>query len=285
MFGRRRTLALALLLLGSSSAVATTWIAPQQHLTPDQWVDYDISGADAIGVGYITGVRDTVVDVGPDGSGIPARSITVHFSDWLRGDPGTQSLLVGVSPLDPQPVKGEDLFESVGPEHPKLFLLRRVENGWSLCDGPDPDGVGVRAIPSQLTAFKRTMSARISKLSVDSVLTRAAIVVIGRCVGGGRCNEQSPIRCGRIVVERVLGKNTVGDTISVFAPLLGDIPDERAIYLLHSTSAGYFEPVGFQAGIQRIDSGRTARWRMSVDEIDRRLSGLRATQGRAGAPR
>ena len=75
----------ATLSLFACSSMATTWLMPQRALSPQEWLAYDLSGADVAGVATLVAVRDTVVDIAADGSGLPARVLVLEVSQWLKG--------------------------------------------------------------------------------------------------------------------------------------------------------------------------------------------------------
>lgn len=262
---------LVLCAIPDASALATTWIAPQRALTPDEWLEYDVSGSDAVGIGQVFAVRDTIVDVAPDGSGIPTRSISVHVARWLKGNPGVTDLSAGVSFLDTQPLHGEDLLDVVGIGREFVVMLRRMPDGWVVCDGPDPAGSGMRALqPQSSTSFEQKLRTLIARQSVDSLLSRSDLVVVGQFLEVAPCPTASELSCSRVAVERTVAGSAAAETLSVFAPLLGDIPRERALFLLRRSRPGEYETVGFQSGSQRLSAERPVRWGLSLDEIHAR---------------
>src|SRR5262245_16365674 len=132
-----------------ANVTATQWMNPQRQLTSEEWLQYDISGADAICVGYVMAVHDTLVDIAPDGGGIPSTSIRVAVKRWLKGHAREQQLDVGVSPFDPEPVHGSRLSSLAGGPQAVVLMLRRSPDGWGLCSGPDPSGAGIRLLSNQ----------------------------------------------------------------------------------------------------------------------------------------
>lgn len=271
----KRVLPLVILLLAASAPTvrAATWIAPQHPLTDTEWLEYDISGADAIGIGCIVAIHDSIVDVAADRSGIPTRALSLRVTKWLKGAPGSAALRVGVSVLDAQPLRGEDLSSIARSDRKVAIMLRRLTEGWGLADGPDPGGPGMRVVPPGKTRdFERQLRTLIARQNVDSVLARAELVVVGRCVDSAPCSPTNGHRCARVVVEQALAGAPASDTISVFTPLVGDIPTGRAVFFVRSVPGdGCYETVGFQAGCQSFDAERARRWGLSIDDIRSRL--------------
>lgn len=260
---RRIVTFLAALVSFGFASCATVWIAPQRAMTEDQWLEYDVSGADAVALARIESIADTITDVAPDGSGIPVRSIRFMVEEWLEGGDGSRAIRAGTSPLDDQPLRGGDLFEAARSKQLVLVLVRKLPDGWVLADGPDPSGAGMRAVKS---TEARQLSVRVREIvasqSPESLVARSSAVVVGRCVDTQPCRDRPGLRCGRVVVEETLLGNA-NDTIQVFAPLVGDLPQGRAVHLLRQTGANEFETIGYQRGGQPITNGELARWHIT----------------------
>jgi len=64
-----------ILALGVADLSRASWITAQRPLSNSEWLAFEVSDADAIGVGHVISIRDAIVDIGPDGSGI----------GWRRG--------------------------------------------------------------------------------------------------------------------------------------------------------------------------------------------------------
>jgi hypothetical protein len=256
--------------LSSSPATGTTWTAPQEPLSPRQWLEFDLSGADAVGIGRLVAVRDTVVDVSPvDSSGIPVRSLTLRVAKWLKGGNGEATIRVGISLAD--------FNRSFEPQsQPALFMLRRYSSGWGLCDGPDPGGAGLRSLAdSEVAATQRTVTRILEDQSVDSLLTRADVVVVGRWSFSRFCATGSKRRCVVVAVDSVLAGTVSTDSLCVFMPFLAYAPPGQGLYVLRASPEGYHETIGYLAGGQAVIDGRTQRWGISVETLRQRLRHLR----------
>ncbi len=282
-----RTLVLLVLssVLVTHPCRATTWIAPQRPLTDDEWLQYDISGADAIGIGVIAVVHDTTLNVAQNGCGISYRYLTLRIDTWLKGDPGISTVLAGLSPLEDNPLHGTDLLSAADMSQKVAFFLRRSGDGWGLCDGPDPAGAGMRLVPHEdAAALAQRLRALIASQAIDSILTHAQTVVVGHRIGGGRCFPDSNIWCTRILVERSLTDTPVADTLSVFFKFLGQAPTERALFLLRPMGRGVYAPVGFKLACQPITGDRVSRWGLSLTEIATRLQRVRGDRRPRSGP-
>ena len=253
----------------SSPATALEWLPPQEPLSPRQWLEFDLSGADAVGIGQVVAVHDTIVDVDPvDGSGIPVRSLTLGVTRWLKGGDSRATIRVGTSIANENRV-----FEPQS--QPALFMLRKYSTGWGLCDGPDPGGAGLRFLAdSEFAATERTVSQILKDQSVDSLLIRADLVVVGRSTSSRPCTTGSKRRCVVVAVDSVLaGVST--DSLCVFMPFLAYAPRGQGLYVLRASPEGYYETIGYLAGSQAVMDGRTERWGIPLETVRQRLHHLR----------
>src|SRR6266545_63348 len=97
---KRTLLGIGLLVASSgllaSGSHAPTWLAPARLLTEDEKLELALSESDAVGLGYVVAVHDTIVDV-TGGTGIPYRWLELRAMEWLKGMPGSATLAVGIS--------------------------------------------------------------------------------------------------------------------------------------------------------------------------------------------
>jgi hypothetical protein len=248
---------------------ATTWLGPQRALSPQEWLSYDLSGADVAGVCTLLAVRDTVVDIASDGSGIAVRSLVLSVTQWLKGDHTGGRVEVGLSPLDENPLRGADLLELVGRPQSLLFLARATEAGFVLCDGPDPSGVGLRSAAGEAGQLLVTEVRRlVAHDRPEALLGRSDAVVVGEFVGSHPCGSSiATEHCARVrVVERLRGA-VPSDTISVSVPRMGDVPDGPALFVLSRRGDGVYETLGFQSGSQVLSKNVAARWRLTLAQV------------------
>jgi hypothetical protein len=275
-------LAFLLLAYPTSSTRATTWIKPQRSLSSDQWLEYDVSGADAVGIGQVLAVTDTIADFNPtDGTGIPVRSLTLRATRWIKGNPGKTTIRAGTSPLDEDPVHvpNEPLDRIRSSGRSVLFLLRLTQDGWVLCDGPDPEGAGLRLIPQgQTTALAHKLRRIVASQSPDSLLLHADLVVLGRRSTVQPCRSQA--QCASVTIDSVLAGKTDADSILVLTALLGDVPSGPGLYILRQNPDRTYETLGSQAGSQIVENGRARVWGLSITAVRQRLERLRRAPGR-----
>jgi hypothetical protein len=235
-----------------------------------------------VGIGEVSAVTDTIADFNAvDNTGIAVQFVTLKIRRWLKGDPGTMTVRAGVSPLDGNPIlssSGERLATIQGTARPLLLMLRAAPDGWVLCDGPDPAGAGLRLIaPDETAIVERDVRRILAHQSVDSLLAQADLVLVGRLSAIQPCAAGSGLRCANIIISKTLAGNPAASTVLVYAPLIADVPQGEALYVLRE-SAGHWEPLGYQAGIQSIREGRAHLWMLSPSAIQERL----ATLGRHG---
>ena len=129
-----------------------SWIAPQRPLNEKEWLAYEISDADAVGLGHLFAVHDTVVDIAPDGSGFPSRTVSLSVKEWLKGAGGSAIITAHVSMLSQAPFPDNAVSPLPPVNGPPVeapwvvFMLRRSPSGWGILDGPGP-GTGFRVAP------------------------------------------------------------------------------------------------------------------------------------------
>lgn len=272
---------MAVALSGSFGTAGASWIAPQRPLSPEEWLEYDISGADAICLGTILAVHDTVMDIAQDGGGFPSRSLTIVVSRWLKGHDPERQLVLRVSPFDDEPMAGPSMTSAghsvtsvAGTPRILAFMLRRLPNGWGICDGP---GAGAHLLPRDDDgAFEKLIEQLIRKQSVDSLLHRADAVLVGTFNRIVRCEAGSRLRCAIVAVDSVLAGDVRSDSVRVFSTQTAGIASGPSLYVLErSSTAEFFEIIGFQSGSQSIASGRTSRWNLSLGDIAKRLASRR----------
>jgi hypothetical protein len=249
---------------------------PQVSLSREEWFSYDISGADVVVIATIVGMKDTIVDLASDGSGIPTRSLTLGVTRWLRGSARANVLHVGLSPVDEDPLRGRDVARIAGTGISVLAMLSGSESrGWVLCDSPNPDGGGMRLI-SQTSEWLTEEATRIvARQDPDTVLARVDVALIGHKVDTRPCASDATLRCAVVRVDSLLFGNLQGREIAVYSPMLPDVPDTPSLFLLRKAASSHYESIEFQTGMQRIVNGRLDRWGLSISELGVRLGSTR----------
>jgi len=262
-------------------AHAATWIQPARPLSRDELLELAVSESDAIGVGRVAGVHDTLANV-VNGVGIPVRSMTVEISEWLLGRPGTSAIEVCVPSADSSPLFSDILLTQGLSDRQAVFFLDRAGAGWSLRAYPDPPAV--QFLESRSAALSVSDLRRaIARQSPDSLMARADLIVVGsRGEQASRCPSGALEReCVTVRVKNVLAGGPAPDSLRAYSVMMGHIPAGDALYLLKRMPVGDFETVGFRSGSLSIKSGRVDQWGLTLDQVRARVLATRASTQRA----
>lgn len=275
-------LALAVIAQIMAVPVNAEWISPQRPLSDEEWLANEVSDADAVGVGHLLAVHDTIVDVGADGSGFPARTVSLQVMEWLKGSDDSTIITARVSMLSDWAFPLDAVSSPSNEPQWVVFMLRRMPDGWGLIDGPS--GPGIRFAPGgpggdDCSAIRRFVAEQ----STDSLLKRADAVLVGRAIKMEPCISGS-LRCYEVEVDRVLGAQVaVGKTVRVFIPTWDPI-NQPMLYVFRLDSVGVYERMGWHAGSQRLKDGLAERWQITVDEVSRRYKSLHERSDRGASP-
>ena len=265
--------ALALALgLGASPSASSTWVPAERPLAPGHPLATDVAASDAIGVGHITAVHDTVL---PGDSRVPrrARTIAVQFEKWLLGDPGEDILEIALARNDPEPIGNLQLVDAARDARSMVFLLRRTGTGWVLASG-------VRAPSAEkLPELERTIVGAIASNHDDSLLVEADAVVIGSPIAGDDCSDDAG-PCVWLALERVVGGAWGSRRVAVHLTASDDPPAERAVYILRKIGKDEYETLGDHDAWQRMAGRRLSRWGLDIDELDLRIRALHERRNR-----
>ena len=262
------------------AAHATTWIEPARPLSQNESLELAVSECDAIGVGRITAVHDTLANV-VHGVGIPVRSMTLEVSEWISGTPGTSVVEVGVPSADNSPLFSDILLTQRLSDRHAMFFLNRAGTGWSLRAYPDPPAVQFIE-PGAASLAVANVRHAIARQSPDSLMARADLIVVGSSdQQASRCPSSAPEReCVTVQVSNVLAGGPAPDSLRVYSVVVGEIPAGEALYLLKRMPAGEYETVGFRSGSLSIRSERVDQWDLTLDQVRARLITTRAAPQR-----
>jgi hypothetical protein len=262
----------------TSAPRATTWLTPARALTADEKLELAVSESDAVGLGYVVGVHDTIVDV-KDGTGIPARSLTIRPTEWLMGEANGPALEIGLAAGDNSPLFS-DLVMTPGLEsRTALFFVEKQRSGWTLRSYPDPAPLQLIDRDALGQTRERVLRA-VGRESPDSLLARADVVIVGRRGEADSSCSSGTRECVPVSVTQVLIGSGVARSIRVASVLLGHIPPGDALYLLRAAPGGIYETIGFRNGSLPVRAGIVDRWGLSVDKVRQRAQAVRAASHR-----
>ena len=262
------------LLVVCSLAAAPTWIGPRRPLSEDEKLALTVSQADAIVIARVMQSRDStlegppLVEGGPVGR-LPYKDVTLLPSRWLKGGANPGQVHVGL--IDRMDVVWDDIARLARTGEPivGVFFLRRVPDRWMISDYPAGYNKGhlVRLDkPTDETPETRAVEAMVARQSLDSLLIRADLVILG---------YRRPLSpCVR--VDSVLAGCAPADTIHVDSPVAMAVDPGPAVFFLRRVAPNQFETVDFRAGSIPVSADTLVRLGIPLRQVFRRAAELRA---------
>ncbi len=254
-------------------------MGPLRPLSSEEWQALFVSEADGIVVGRVVGLRDTAAT----GDWELREKLVIRPSRWLKGN----------GPLEDFPVtlgNGPQLRSSDDDASPVLdslarsrasfagiFYLFRRRGAWEIYPQPRGllDGSFVRLDdPAAETRKTRAVERMVARQSLDSLLARADLVIVGRNLGWPGAGLHLP-GCNDIWVDSVLVGADPGGPIPACSPLLMPIDGDPTVFFLRRLPAGRFEYLDFRAGYAPLKGDMLARFGVPLSEIVRRARALR----------
>jgi hypothetical protein len=256
------------------STAAASEEGPRRPLSEDEQLALSVSEADAIIIGYAGQLRDTTFAFWPQ------KDLTLRPLRWLKGSGGSADLHFGL-------FEDEALWRDIGPMERDgqpiagVFFLRRSPRGWMSAHY----GAGYKRgrlvrldRPTDETPETRAIEAMVKRQSLDSLLIRADLVILGHSV--------PPYSRGRVRVDRVLTGSAPGDTVVVGSPWGSSYTDGPGVFFLRRVSSNHFETVGFRAGSVEVHADTLVRMGIPLGQVLRRTTELRQQRSgdRGGRP-
>ena len=265
------------LLATCSLAAVASWYGPERPLSDDEKLALTVSQSDAIVVARVTDIRGAVMEVPSIVMGAPSTErtrfpfIEVELQPirWLKGPQEPDDLHIGMHQFD---VALGDLGRAKNEEFIGVFFLWRAPSRWMIQDYPGGYNKGhiVRLErPTGETAETRAIEAMVARQSLDSLLLRADLVVLGY-------RDSVPQACPRRVrVDSVLVGRAPADTILVCSPFLLAVQAGPAVHFLSRLSSGQYETIDFYAGCDPVQADTLARLGIPLRHVFQRAAELR----------
>ena len=259
-------------------ATAALWEAPSRPLSDDEKLALSVSMSKAIVIAQVLQVRDSVFEVPlvRDGAPVVDRvsyiDVAIRPIRWLKGSQGPADLHVGMIPMtDGQAMRGI-LPAASAPGLVRVFFLERRSGSWNPSSYPGGYNQG-RLVhldgPTEDTAETRAIEAMVARQSLDSLLLRADLVVLGR-------RDPLPRACPcRVRVDSVLVGSAPADTILVCSPLRSAVQAGPAVHFLRRLSSGQYETIDFYAGCDPVQADTLAHLGIPLRQVFQRAAELR----------
>jgi hypothetical protein len=224
---------LAGFVLAGGLAQAVILETPRRPLSDSEWLAYTTSRSDAILLARVARLTESAMDgtdytVDPEGSivRIPYVDVTLVPVEWLKAKGTEKDLHVAAFPqgdgvlVDLQHL-ARDTRARAG-----VFFLERRSNRWTIANDPSRLG-GSLLVPSDPTLRSRRLielRESIRRQTLDSLLTRADLVVLARPSAGWR---DSSVR-----IDRVLVGAPPGDSVDVTSAVDGMLEPRPSLLFL-----------------------------------------------------
>jgi hypothetical protein len=232
---------------------------PIRPLTNDERLELATSSADAVAIGILEAVRDSIDDEGTLWSWMqfkPLRSI--------KGDLGTEPLRVYLPNITRYARSRAPVLLAAGPTRCLIFarLVRASSGGfWALVEHPEFPGKGLVHMPTgSVTEAAHDFDRAAARLTPEALTIRSTLVVIGDVYpGAGRVRmPEGTMKCPVIHVDSVLAGSIPAPVESLRAYGLFGAPDiaGKVILMLRPGHDGAYELLGFNSGVLPIRDGK-----------------------------
>jgi hypothetical protein len=252
---------------------ATEYPPAQEPMSSQERLERTVSLADAICLALPYG-RRLVAKEGFDRVGVLIRPTEV-FMGTLPAD----TLFVYLPGTEP-PFSDPPVDLSRKPVHAQLYVLGRSSDSWFIIDNDDPYTFNFGKLllqPSGADSIRRLIQRTRDRQSLDSLVARSGIVLVGSMSGGSVvCRVGDAERgCVAVHVEQLLAGEGVPDTIQVYSALSDLVRRGQSLLFLERVGPNVFTPVSAHAGavVNRAGyAGRTERrFEDLVREVDTML--------------
>ncbi len=251
---------------------ASVWDAPRRSLTDDEKLSLTVSQSDAIVIASVREVRDSTFELRSDpesasSEGVSFVAVTLTPQQWLKGEPEPGDLHVGMFPTMDRVLDDVQRCFREGPVT-AVFFLRRSPRGWMVSDDPGGFLTGRLLVldqPTSGTPELPALRAAVARQSLDSLLTRADLVILGHPGARSSC----------VRVDSVVLGEPPGATIHVESPVWGVIEPGESVLFLRRLGPGTFETLDFFAGSVPFQSDSLVRQGIPLRRLFERAAELR----------
>jgi hypothetical protein len=232
----------------AASACASTWIPSIRPLTEDERMELGVGLSDAVGIGSILAVKDSIDDAGMKWSWMVFRP-----EKWLKGSAALGVIRI-YFPGGGVQQRASSLLRESSPAC--LVFIHRVNDArqpyWALREHPDIPGGGLLRVGDRRRHLEDGVTRATTKLSLEGMVQRSPLVVVGTVGPLRKLQVQGrPIPCSEILVDSVIVGHfeaplrvySLYGALEAYGPML---------LMLKPGEAGAHELVGFTAGARPI---------------------------------
>jgi hypothetical protein len=273
----------------------------KRELTDNERLEYSVAESPFILRGQLLEVVDALVPTAGGGRLAPYRYALVQPQSWLKGAPPW----VKGQPVNKPVVVGfdessKDLFDTVrgwaASTDEVVFFLQKPTNvavapasgsklpgvEYVLGDSPYLYQHGMMKVGAgDEAAIDAQMKASAASRSLDSLVVRSSLALLGTAVGEGLCRiEGRDNHCERVRIDRMLAGSTMAGEVPVYGLFDGPIPTGQSIYFLRQTNDDSYEILSFRAGVMPVENGKVEPLGKPLNDVIGRIKTVvRATRG------
>jgi hypothetical protein len=268
--------------------------AIKRELTDNERLEYSVAESPYILRGQLLEVVDAMVPVAGQSKLATYRYALVQPQKWIKGAALTKPVVVGFND------DTADLFQTVrgwaGSTDEVVFFLEKPDKfpapapSWRLSpvdyvveDSPYLYQRGmVKVGPGDELAIDERMRDTQASRSLDSLVVRSTLTLLGTTVGDGDCRiaGRGDQRCARVRIDRLLAGSTTAGEIPVYGVFDGAIPRGQSLFFVRETADDSYEILSFRAGVMPVENGKVAALGKPLNDVIGRIKIVaRATRG------
>jgi len=254
---------------------------PRPNLSHAQWMEIGVSSSDAVIVGRVRAVRDSMVHVPGFTRGgfvLPPSRRYRHFVDIdvqevLKGD--SIAARIAVVTADDSPYSGTLRRASQDRNQRVMCFLERRPFGWMLAWEFAPSGGALLLHEHERTVDEAR--ALVAAQSVESLATEAPLIIMSEFQRTTSC-EAHTLGCHLFGVDSVIAGTIDDQEVRVWCPIWPGLSFAKAILFLRRGAGPWYELLGAHAGIIPVTDREGAVIRRDVEGL---LTEIRAASHRA----
>jgi len=267
--------------------------AVKRDLTENERLEYSVAESQTILRGKLLEVVDAMVPAPGAAKLTSYRYALVEPQKWIKGSPTwvkgqsqNKPVVVGFSDAS------ADLFQTVrewaGSSDALLLFLRKNDASFPAPAGasklPGVDYVledspylfqrGLLKVnPGDETAIDERMKASAASRSLDSLVIRSSLTLLGTSLGDGDCRiaGHGDRTCTRVRIDRLLAGSTMAGEIPVYGVFDGPLPRGQSLYFVRETPDDSYEILSFRAGVMPVENGKVEPLGKSLNDVIGRI--------------
>ena len=273
----------------------------KRELTDNERFDYSVAESQVILRGQLLEIVDAMIPAPGQKSLVSYRYALVQPQSWLKGQPNW----VKGTPANKPVVIGfdegsADLFQTIrgwaGSSDEVVFFLKKPDKDapapasasklptveYVLEDSPYLYQHGLMKVgPGDETTIDQRMKATAASRSLDSLVVRSSLALLGTAVGEGLCRiEGKDNHCERVRIDRMLAGSTMAGEVPVYGLFDGPVPTGQSIYFLRQTNDDSYEILSFRAGVMPVENGKVEPLGKPLNDVLGHIKQVvRATRG------